>query len=101
MAPSAITAIEHQVSIILDSAESLRLDSHGFEVAKKSRELVLHTLNERIKCIDSDSCRAGEEDAFFVADLGEIYRQQLRWKKNLPRVKPHYGVLPPRNAFVG
>jgi ornithine decarboxylase len=27
-----------------------------------------------------------------VADLGEVYRQHLRWKLNLPRVKPFYGT---------
>jgi hypothetical protein len=26
-----------------------------------------------------------------VADMGEIYRQHLRWKMNLGRVKPFYG----------
>jgi ornithine decarboxylase len=26
-----------------------------------------------------------------VADLGEVYRQHLRWKLNLPRVRPFYG----------
>ncbi|ORY87538.1 pyridoxal-dependent decarboxylase [Protomyces lactucae-debilis] len=30
--------------------------------------------------------------AFFVADLGEIVRQHLRWQQNLPRVVPHYAV---------
>lgn len=30
--------------------------------------------------------------AFFVADLGEVYRQHVRWQHNLPRVIPHYAV---------
>lgn len=30
--------------------------------------------------------------AFFIADLGEVYRQHLRWVKHLPRVIPHYAV---------
>lgn len=30
--------------------------------------------------------------AFFIADLGEVYRQHVRWVKNLPRVIPHYAV---------
>lgn len=53
--------------------------------------LVKKALTDRIKEIDIDSCEAGEEDAFFVADMGEVYRQHLRWKLNLKRVKPHYG----------
>lgn len=32
------------------------------------------------------------EDALFVADLGEVYRQHLRWKALLPRVEPFYAV---------
>jgi ornithine decarboxylase len=31
-------------------------------------------------------------DSFYIADLGEVYRQLLRWKKNLPRVEPFYAV---------
>lgn len=33
-----------------------------------------------------------ESTAFFVADLGEVYRQHLRWQRGLPRVIPHYAV---------
>jgi ornithine decarboxylase len=36
-----------------------------------------------------------EEDieySFFIADLGEVYRQFIRWKRNLPRVEPFYAV---------
>jgi ornithine decarboxylase len=43
----------------------------------------------------------GEEDAFFVADLGEVYRQHLRWKKNLGRVKPHYGKSAAFHVVLG
>ena len=33
-----------------------------------------------------------ETASFFVADLGEVYRQYVRWTKNLIRVKPFYGM---------
>src|SRR6185369_10355709 len=33
------------------------------------------------------------ENAFFVADLGEVQRQHSRWKDLLPRVEPYYGSL--------
>jgi ornithine decarboxylase len=92
MAPSATITIEHNESNIFEK-ESLIQDNHGQPVAEDSKELVINALKERIKSIDTDLCEAGEEDAFFVADMGEIYRQQLRWKKNLQRVKPHYGKL--------
>ena len=56
-----------------------------------SRALIEQALRSRIETIDHDECDAGGEDAFFVADLGEVYRQHLRWKLNLPRVEPFYG----------
>ncbi|KAF9088608.1 hypothetical protein BGX27_002661 [Mortierella sp. AM989] len=34
----------------------------------------------------------GDGNAFFVADLGEIYRQHVRWMTNLPRIEPFYAV---------
>lgn len=34
-----------------------------------------------------------EEDAFFIADLGEITRQYRRWMHLLPRIEPFYGKL--------
>ncbi|KAJ1962965.1 Ornithine decarboxylase [Dipsacomyces acuminosporus] len=32
------------------------------------------------------------EDAFFVADIGEVYRQFMQWTQHLPRVQPFYAV---------
>jgi ornithine decarboxylase len=32
-----------------------------------------------------------QEDAFFIGDLGEVYRQHLRWMQLLPRIEPHFG----------
>ncbi|KAK4918957.1 Ornithine decarboxylase, partial [Elasticomyces elasticus] len=57
-----------------------------------ARELVKKMMYERIAQIDTDVCAPGDEDAFYVADLGEVYRQHMRWKANLPRVKPFYAV---------
>ncbi|CAG8630091.1 9953_t:CDS:2 [Acaulospora morrowiae] len=39
-----------------------------------------------------DSCESDNENSFFVADLGQIYSQHLRWKAHLPRVEPFYAV---------
>lgn len=63
---------------------------HG---ANNSKKLVGEALKEKVNSIDQDVCEAGEEDTFFVADLGEVYRQHMRWKKNLPRVKSFYGKM--------
>ena len=62
-----------------------------YDEVKTSKELIGEALKARLDKIDHEVCEAGEEDAFFVADMGEVYRQHLRWKKNLKRVKPFYG----------
>ena len=59
----------------------------------EAKLLIGDALRERVENIDHDFCEPGEEDTFFVADLGEVYRQHLRWKLNLPRVKPFYGKI--------
>jgi ornithine decarboxylase len=93
MAPSAITTTE-EYQFPLKDIQSLNnfafgtADDHG---AWKSKQLIGDALKSRVEAIDSDTCNVGEEDAFFIADLGEVYRQHMRWKKNLGRVKPHYG----------
>jgi hypothetical protein len=33
------------------------------------------------------------EAAFFIADLGHIYRQHKRWQECLPNVTPYYGEV--------
>ncbi|KAK3327611.1 pyridoxal-dependent decarboxylase [Cercophora scortea] len=57
-----------------------------------AKQLIGEALRQRVENIDHENCDPGEEDTFFVADLGEVYRQHLRWKLNLPRVKPFYAV---------
>ena len=63
--------------------------------AFSAKHLIGAALRERVENIDHEFCEPGEEDTFFVADLGEVYRQHLRWKLNLPRVKPFYGRTSP------
>jgi ornithine decarboxylase len=57
-----------------------------------AKDLVMDVLKKRAAEVDVDRCEAGEEDAFYVADMGEVYRQHMRWKMNLGRVKPFYAV---------
>lgn len=56
-----------------------------------SRTLIGEALCAKIQSIQG-SVYPGCEDSFFVADLGVVYRQHLRWMKNLPRVDPFYAV---------
>lgn len=57
-----------------------------------AKQMIGEALRDRVENIDHESCAPGDEDTFFVGDLGEVYRQHMRWKKNLPRVKPFYAV---------
>ena len=56
------------------------------------RSLIGEALHRHVETVNHEMCEAGEEDTFFVADLGQVYRQYIRWKKNLPRIKPFYGT---------
>lgn len=66
---------------------------HDHNGVVTSKQLIGEALRQRVESIDHEMCDPGDEDTFFVADLGEVYRQHLRWKKNLPRVKPFYGMF--------
>lgn len=87
MSPAALPAtstVEH-AAFVKDRNQILK------EAAK--RDVIEQALIERVNSIDLDECDAGHEDAFFVGDMGEVYRQFVRWKKHLPRIEPFYGKL--------
>ena len=98
MAPSAILLNPEDTIIENYDKNNLLATNHGdgkLAYAKKglaAKELVKRVLLEQVACIDTDTCDPDEENAFYVADLGEVYRQHIRWKTNLPRVKPFYAV---------
>lgn len=66
-----------------------------------AKDMVLNVLKKRAAEVDVDRCGPGEEDPFYVADMGEVYRQHMRWKMNLGRVKPFYGGCPPVSLLAG
>ncbi|KAK1756924.1 ornithine decarboxylase [Echria macrotheca] len=80
----------------LNNAFFNRHDHHGHHdgqaVGQSPKQVIGEALRQRVENIDHESCDPGEEDTFYIADLGEVYRQHLRWKRNLPRVKPFYAV---------
>lgn len=46
---------------------------------------------EKIQSISNQKWESDQENAFFVGDLGEVFRQHLRWKALLPRIEPFFG----------
>jgi ornithine decarboxylase len=86
--------------------QNLSIDHHGgiqqhSETKLQSKQLIVDNLKKRVAGVDIDRCSAGDEDAFYVADMGEIYRQHLHWKLNLARVKPFYGETPRHPSWTG
>jgi len=56
---------------------------------KKTRTLVM------------DYCENAEsEDPFYIIDVSAVVRQMLKWRKNLPRVKPFYAMKCNPSAFI-
>ncbi|KAG0746718.1 hypothetical protein G6F57_002708 [Rhizopus arrhizus] len=47
---------------------------------------------EKIQSISNQKWESDQENAFFVGDLGEVFRQHLRWKALLPRIEPFFAV---------
>lgn len=48
-------------------------------------------LQARLASFDPEMEDAEADNAFYIADLGEVYRQHLRWKALLPRIEPFFG----------
>jgi ornithine decarboxylase len=61
-------------------------------ITQKSKELISNALQEEVERINHDTCEAGEENSFFVCDLGKVERLLKIWRQNLPRVQPFYAV---------
>ncbi|KAG0225624.1 hypothetical protein BGW42_004204 [Actinomortierella wolfii] len=49
-------------------------------------------LQSRLASMDPEMDDAEADNAFYVADLGEVYRQHLRWKSLLPRIQPFFAM---------
>ncbi|NXP61184.1 AZIN2 inhibitor, partial [Chloropsis cyanopogon] len=50
------------------------------------------TTRDLLENLLGELCQEGEQQAFFVADLGDIVKKHLRFLKALPRVKPYFPV---------
>lgn len=68
------------------------LSTNKNDLPRISMLSVEEILKSHVLSLDIDNCEAESDNAFIVADLGEIYRQHLRWQTHLPRIKPFYAV---------
>ncbi|TDZ39963.1 Ornithine decarboxylase [Colletotrichum spinosum] len=88
-APATINYASTYVPVLKTTSHHIHHANHGVIDPK---QLIGDALRQRVEGIDHEICEPGDEDTFFVGDLGEVYRQHMRWKLNLPRVKPFYAV---------
>lgn len=58
----------------------------------QAHEEIFRALKARVQTINQETCEAGDENSFFVCDLGEISKLYYNWRQQLPRVQPFYAV---------
>lgn len=92
MAPSVDVIRNESVNAPKIDHHTIQLPETGKTVSKESTKLVGDALIDHVNLIDHHLCDAGDEDSFFVADLGEIYRSYMIWKQYLPQFEAHYAV---------
>lgn len=59
---------------------------------KQAHDEIFDALRKRIEAINEETCEPGDENSFFVCDIGEVQRLYNNWQKRLPRVQPFYAV---------
>ncbi|RDA93009.1 hypothetical protein CP533_0710 [Ophiocordyceps camponoti-saundersi (nom. inval.)] len=78
--------------VVVNHVKQQTLVTVAQDAAMDAKQLIGEALHRRVASINHDECAPGDEDTFYVADLGHVYRQHLGWKKHLPRVKPFFAV---------
>lgn len=84
----------------VEAIEAPNTLAHSAELGKKvinppyeqSHDEIFAVLKQRIAAINHDICEPGDENSFFVCDIGEVERLHKNWYKELPRVQPFYAV---------
>ncbi|GAA6008083.1 hypothetical protein JCM10207_007022 [Rhodosporidiobolus poonsookiae] len=62
---------------------------------------IIDNFRAALATIDMEDCEAHGENAFFVADLAEVYRQHVRWMRELgERVQPFFAVKSNPDPYV-
>lgn len=73
------------------SPDNSMLTTKTFD-SKKADKLVREAFANHIRNIDHETCDPEDENAFFVADLGEVEKSLQLWNEVLPQVTPYYAV---------
>lgn len=90
-----LTDLEHIVpnapsyDAIIDLKKSTSLPGQDISFNRSIGEVV----QQKLESINRQKWEFDQGNAFLVGDLGEIFRQHLRWKSLLPRIEPFFGKL--------
>ena len=68
---------------IINTVPSPDVEIHNRSIAQVAQD--------KLDSVTNQKWESDQENAFFVGDLGEVFRQHLRWKSLLPRIEPFYG----------
>ncbi|KAL6030718.1 hypothetical protein STEG23_011367 [Scotinomys teguina] len=71
-------------ALIMSNFNKEEFECHILDKGFTAKDIVDQKINE----VSSSD----DKDAFYVADLGDILKKHLRWRKTLPRVTPFYAV---------
>src|SRR3569833_2887340 len=75
-------------------------DNDGTQRHGDPKQLLGRALRHRVENIDHEYCEPGDEDTFFVAVLGVVFRLLLCWLRFLFWVLPFYGeFFYPSNSY--
>ncbi|KAI9492122.1 pyridoxal-dependent decarboxylase [Zychaea mexicana] len=82
---TATSTAEHRIE---RSTDSSTIDSD----AQNGKDDVIHeAIKKKLATVALDN-KFGQDDCFYIVDLGQLHRQYLRWKKCFPKIKPYYAV---------
>ncbi|CAR26580.1 hypothetical protein ZYGR_0H03980 [Zygosaccharomyces rouxii] len=84
----------------VDALKAPDTHAHSAKLSNKVADLpyeqphdeIFAALKNRIEDINHDVCEPGDENSFFVCDIGEVGRLHKNWFRELPRVQPYYAV---------
>ncbi|KAI9495027.1 ornithine decarboxylase [Zychaea mexicana] len=84
---------ELETAVLLDQAPQTKLfDKQPMQDKPVYTRSVKEVIKDKLDAMSVQKWELDQENAFFVGDLGEVYRQHLRWKALLPRIEPFFAV---------
>ncbi|KAK4049518.1 Ornithine decarboxylase [Microbotryomycetes sp. JL201] len=95
-------AQHHKYSAVIDgSTKPTRPLNQVDALPQVHSGTILDNFRAALQDIDLEECEAHGDNAFFVCDLAEVYRQHVRWMRELGhRVQPFFAVKSNPDPYV-